>query len=266
MYCCEALFQMNKVVHVEWEKDHQWGNMMLIPKGEVDLKTIIHSFVMIYMTFRLGRKMKDVAKSVYFYTNEEELNRIYESTTAIFKDTYYQANIFPNKQTLYTFLFELFTHHLQYTDKIHFDALALFCMKPLDDYIVTAVGFGIDEMKREEAYQDFIVNAREFVLQRRILTDVIHIVQTEELQFYKADGILYSKSELQEIMHQTPLYIIQLDEEEFHLAPVISLAPKQIYLYSDQPIEGKTYTLCRIFQERIQLNSLHQFPFSLEVN
>src|SRR5690625_2474436 len=105
MYCCEALFQMNKVVHVEWEKDHQWGNMMLIPKGEVDLKTIIHSFVMIYMTFRLGRKMKDVAKSVYFYTNEEELNRIYESTTAIFKDMFILAHIFLYNNILITFLY-----------------------------------------------------------------------------------------------------------------------------------------------------------------
>lgn len=266
MYCCETLFQLNKTIHVEWEKDHQWGNVMLVSPDEVDLKSLIHSFVMIYMTFRLGRKLKDVAKSTYFYTNDEELNHIYESTTAIFKDAYYQANIFPNNQTLYTFLYELFRSNLQYTDKIHFDALALFCMKPLDQYIVTAVGYGIDEMKREEAYQHFVASAREFVLHRRILIEEIHIVQNGSLQFFKADGTAYSKRELQQNMQKTPLYIIQLDEKEFELAPAIALAPKKIHLYSDQPIEGKVYTLCRIFQERIQLHALHQFPFSLKVN
>lgn len=266
IYCCEALFQSEKAIHVAWEKDNRWGNVMVVEPDKVDRQTWIHSFVMVYMTFRLGKKIKEIAQSVYFYRNEVELNRIYETTTDILKDTYYKAAIFPEDETLYTILFTIFKHHLHQVKQVHYDALVLFCMSPLEEYMIKAVGFGIDEMKREEAYQLFIVKAREFVLNKADKTEELHLIEKEELFIFKANGIAYSKKELNNHMRRTPLYMLQLDENEHFLAPIIALAPKKIYLYSDQPMNGKSDSLCRIFQEKVQVCGVDQFPFSLTVN
>jgi|SRR5690625_1104857 len=266
MYCCEALFQYNKTIHVTWEKDNLWGNAMVVERNEVDMKAWIHCFVMVYMTFRLGKKIKEVAKSVYYYSNETELNYIYDTTTAILKESYFKKAIFPKNETLYTIAFSLFEHHLKHMKQVHYDALVLFCMKPLDEYVIKAVGYGIDEMKREESHLQFIARAREFVLRRQDVNEELYLVHKDGLHIYRADGTVYSRQELMEQMQRIPLYAIQLDIDEHYLSPVIALAPKKIYLYTDRPIEGKTHTLCRIFQENIQLYPLNHFPFSLKVN
>lgn len=264
MYGCDVLFQHEKMIHFKWEKVPYWGNVLLFERDDMDMKALVHSFVKIYLTFRLGKRIKKIAQETYYYTSEADLQTIYDTTVAILQDRTMQATLFPSKKTLADLVFDLFANQLSNMQDIHFDAIVLFSMKPLDRYLIQAVGFGIDEMKREEAYQQFIVDARVFVTNRPTKMEELHIVSRKGFSFYGCDGTLYSKEELHAAMRQTPLYMIQL-HEEYDLSPVIALAPKQIHYYGEQPYEGKVYTLYSIFQERMYFHPLQHFPFSHRV-
>lgn len=266
MYGCDVLFQQQKKIECTWEKVPHWGNVLLLPKEQIRMKALIYSLVKVYMTFRMGRRIKEIAKDTYYYTNETELQGIYESTMSILQDRLLQAKLFSSQQSLENLIFDLFLRQLNNIHDIHFDALVLFSMKPIDSYLIQAVGYGIDEMKREEAYQQFIADVRGFVNKRPSKVEDLHIAAGYPLSFYQQDGTSYSLSSLREIMNKTPLYIVHLEEYEYDISPVIALNPKKIFYYGDQPYEGKVHTLYSIFQERMHFFPEAHFPFWHQVN
>lgn len=262
IHCCELLFQNNKSLEIAWKRDKQWGNEMNVEAHEIDLQTWIHCFVMLYMSLRLGEKIKKITKEHYHYTEELEVNQIYDSTKTVLYDSYYNGLIFPENKTLYTSLFSLFELHIQNINNVHFDAFVLFCLKPIEGYLIKAVGFGIDEIKKEEFYQQFIVQVREVLQERQILRTELHIMEKDEVFLFRAKGMYYTKNELLNDTAFSSVSLQELEIENTYLAPILALAPEKIYVYSDRPIEGKVNTLYRIFQEDMTLLALDQFPFS----
>lgn len=146
MHCCDLLFQKEKSIQIAWEKDIRWGNKMVVLADEVDIQTWIHCFVMLYITFRINKRIKTIAQEIYYYEDAEEINRIYESTINVLCEKYYNTKIFSDNQTLYTTLFSSIQYHLRGLRHVHYDGLILFCLKPFDAQLIKAVGFGIDEL------------------------------------------------------------------------------------------------------------------------
>src|SRR5699024_9542808 len=117
-------------------------------------------------------------------------------------------SLFTPQITLADFIEEIFTQHIHRDRPIHFDALLKFCMNPLTDRLVDAVGAGIDELKREEEHQSFIQTVREYVANRKSKQSVLYMLQDETFQFYKETGKPYSSIELKQLMQKEALYIL----------------------------------------------------------
>lgn len=262
IYCCELLFQHNKSLHIAWNRNEQWGNEMNVKAYEITLQTWIHCFVMLYTSFRLGRKIKEMIKQYYYYTDDIEINQIYDSTMTILSERYFTKQIFPENETLYTTLFTIFKLHMKGKNSVHFDAIILFCLKPIEDYLIKAIGFGIDEIKREESYQQFIIKIRESLQERQIIHTELHIMEKNGVFYFHANGIYSTKMKWLSDMSFDSYILNELNVENTFLAPIVALAPEKIYVYSDRPIEGKVYTLYRIFQENMELLESDQFPYS----
>lgn len=264
MYCCDVLFQSEKSINISWEQKGDSSHVLLI-EDTVDSSIWIHCLVEVYITYRLEKKITDIAKNFYFYKNPQLLKGIYNKTKLILQDNHYVKTIFPNEESLSEALFTLFMEQLYNEKEIYFDSFVTFNMISIDNKLTQAVGCGIDEMKRDEVHEQFISNIKKFMKNRPNQIDSIYVLMKKEPLFFQANGMMYQHQELIDKMKKTPLYLLQLDENETFISPLIALAPKNIYLYTESPIEARVYSLCRIFNETVQILSTEKFPFVANV-
>lgn len=266
IYFCEILYRKQDEISIQWKKDKYWGNELRIHNDDVTSDTVISCFAKIFKQYRLNKIIKQITREKFLYREKEEIERICLLTNWVLKEKHFRRRLFGNDGYLEDYVCSVLQKSVDSDHPIHFDSLITFCIQPLSERLKEAVGYGIDEMKREEEHQNFVQSIREFIKRRKAKTDELHIVQGEDFSFYKANGEKYSLFELKTIMYNEPLYIVGLDENEINLSPVIALSPKKIYLYGDHPAEAKTLTIINIFQERVAFYPKERFPFHLHVN
>lgn len=219
--------------------------------------------VNVYLVFRLNNNIKDIARNVYYYTNETEVERITEWAYFLLQDKTFIQDMF-HKPTLYGYLYELLFNQfrqMQITTEIYYDMFILFPFKRFHEQLVDIVGFAIDELKREEEFQHYVHTVREFIRCQRPKRTTLHVLQRNPFQLYDHAGNKVSAKELKDVVKKEPLYLIGLDETEKNLAPIIAFMPKRIYIYGDDVHEPKTVMLLNIFQERAKLLPEQAFPF-----
>src|SRR5699024_5732318 len=99
---------------------------MIVSTDVIDVQTWVHCFVILYLTFRLSKKIQTITQETYCYEDTKEINKIYESTIDVLSVKYYKTKIFPKNDTLYNTLFSLIQYHVQDLQHVHYDALVLF--------------------------------------------------------------------------------------------------------------------------------------------
>jgi len=261
-YFCDVLYQLNKKVSLQFHKHAYWGGELCIYNGDVTLSHIIRAIVEVFMTFRYQKFVERIIRDTYFYEDQVEIDRIVTLTDVVLRDPYFHPMLWKNFSSLTDYTYFLLKGHVQTHAPIHYDSLITFCLHPLRTCLTEAVGFGIDEMKREEEYQNFVESIREYVRRKRAKTSCLHVVQDEPFQFFSHTGRQFKTDELRQRMDGVPLYSFGLTTDEMNLAPVIALLPEEIYIYGDHPTEAKTVTLQNIFQERSTFYPKTAFPFS----
>lgn len=265
IYFCEKLFRLNEEIEVQWKRDKHWGNELRITDDNLSIHDVISCFVEVFLYERLHQMIKKIAAEDYLYSDEEEIERICQLTDYIISEESYQKELFGDYKTLSNFIFHILKNNIEVTYPIHFDSLVTFCMQPISECLGRAVGLGIDEMKREEEYQNFVHSVRYYLRNRKSKTDVLHIIQGDNFIFYNAQGEKYSRVQLRKLMHREPLYLIGLDDNEMNLSPVITLLPEKIFVYGDNPSEAKTLALINLFEEKVEFLPLEKFPFHLNI-
>ncbi|MDA7027182.1 putative sporulation protein YtxC [Bacillus sp. CLL-7-23] len=124
----------------------------------------------------------------------------------------------------------------------------------LREYIVAA----IDEYKMEQEYQTFIQSLRDYVTGKKPMIDHVHIVHDGQFVIWELKFI--SEREQKKYMdrrfvREHPMYI-----DSHLLAPLVSIAPRRIDLYTRNREHGMIQTIQNIFQERVKIFSLDSFP------
>lgn len=255
------LFRLQDEIYVKWKRDENWGNVLLLMEESNKKQDLILCFVEVYLSHRLNAMIKKISHDMYYYTDVDELERICQLTNRVIVDTYYTSRLFNESITLKQYLTSLLQSKVTNNRPINFDSLFTFGVKPFIEILKLAVGYGIDEMKREEEYQDFIQSTREFIMRRQTKIPELYIVQGEPFTFYKPCGKKYTDVELRTKMSKEPLYVLGLDGNEMNVSPILTLLPEKIYMYGDHPSEPKTLTIINLFQERVQFFPKTLFPF-----
>lgn len=261
---CEQLFYYNKKIELHWKVHEEWGNHLQIESQlslNVTMEKVAEAMVEVFKSHRLSDMIKGIITGVYYYSNEDEMERILEISRGIIEgeEEYKTIN---NKKEATQFLFTQFLASIKDTGTIHFDSIVNFRLKEFKDFMIHDVGLAIDEFKREEEHQEFVNMLREFTAKKQSKFNTIHIVQGHSFAFFSPDGKKMTKLELRQIMQDEPLYIVGLDDEEWNLSPLVAMSPKKIKIYGDDPSEPKTMTVINVFQERVDFKPFHQFPFN----
>lgn len=248
-----------------WKKDKMRGNVLELKENVIDEEQLIHCLTTIFITFRLHKIIKSIITDVYFYSNDAEVEQLIDTTNGIIKENSYTPSLFHPHNNIETYMNALILSEIRNETDIYFDNVLSSCMKPLQKQLIEAVAYAIDESKREEEHQRFIDSIRTYIKKNESRIDELFIVQQNDtFLFFNALGKQYTVAELRTLMDKEPLYLFGLDKNELHLSPVITLLPRHIYIYGNDPSDAKTLTIVNLFQERVTLFSHHEFPFYLQ--
>lgn len=200
-----------------------------------------------------------ILKDHYYYEDHEEQQHILDVIQSILEG---------DRIELASFIEDLDkTHHLEETINqmfrenvsFSFDSFVRFRMRPFMDQLEKYVEIAIDEYKMEQEYQMFIQMLREFLSGRKAKIDHLHLVMDEEVTFFDEQFYEIKRAELvrmidRKLLSNHPVYI-----DSVTIAPLLSIAPESIYLYSDDPEQPLVRTILNIFEERLIIKPLISF-------
>jgi len=261
---CEQLFYYNKKIDLYWKTSEEWGNRITFkndfPVNEYN-DAIAKSMTDVFIEHRLNLMMEEVIKGSYYYTDVEEIERILDLSLWIVTGNDRDSKVIRGEADPYSLLHSLFKANIEGAKTVHFDSIINFRLNVFKDHLIYLVGLAIDEYKREEEHQTFINMLRDYITNKEPLYHIVYVLQGTPFSFFKHNGKIFSRMELKKLMKREPLYIVGLDDNEWNLAPLIAMAPKQIYIYGDHPSEPKTSTVINIFQEKVIFKPYNKFPF-----
>lgn len=262
---CGKLYRQNKKIAVQWRVDEKWGNQISLdslPLNELNFQSIAEGLVHVYITNRLGKIIHGIIEENYYFTDRHEIEQIHEfAEWIVIGDDMDSLMIRKNKHPI-QLLKAIFLMHIRNAPTIHFDSIVQFGMKVFKQDLINYVGLAIDEFKREEEHQSFINTLREYIIKKEPVIPIIHVREDSVFYYYNGQGRQLTRLELRTLMQKEPLYLIGLPQDEWNLAPLIAMAPKEIKMYVDDPSDPKTQTIINVFQERVELKAVEEFPYS----
>lgn len=117
----------------------------------------------------------------------------------------------------------------------------------------------IDEYKLEQEFQSFIQYLREFLQGRIAQMKSIYIYNDEDFRFYDEKLNELKRSDLQKRIDRKLLTNFPIYVDSMMIAPLLSIAPKQIFLYTDDEEQSIIQTLSHIFEEKLLIRPLAEF-------
>ncbi|MBT2691215.1 putative sporulation protein YtxC [Bacillus sp. ISL-47] len=232
---------------------------IFIEHNLIDLESVKE----VFYQFIVNRKQDDWFRRIlmenYYYEDEGEQQQILEIIRSILEGNREDLAAFVSdvdvKESLKSAIDQLFQNNISFS----FDSFVKFRMRPLMDQMAKYVEVSIDEYKMEQEYQMFIQTLRDFLSGRKAKLDTIHVLMDEGIHFYDEQFFEIKRGELlrmidRKLLSNHPVYV-----DSVTIAPLLSIAPSCIYLYSDDYEQPLVRTIRNIFEERLVLDSISGF-------
>ncbi|MBG9590062.1 putative sporulation protein YtxC [Cytobacillus firmus] len=216
-----------------------------------------------FFQFIVNQKQDDWFKRIlmehYYYDDEGEQQQILEIIHSILEGSREDLAAFVSgldvKESLKSAIDQLFQNNISFS----FDSFVKFRMRPLMNEMTKYVEVSIDEYKMEQEYQMFIHTLRDFLSGKQPKMNTIHVLMDEGVYFYDDQLCEIKRGELirmidRKLLSNHPVYV-----DSVTIAPLLSIAPSAIYLYSDDFDQPLVRTIRNIFEERLQLSPLAAF-------
>jgi len=201
----------------------------------------------------------DYIENLFYFTDYEEKKQILEIAKGWMDgnnpDIPGVQDVVPREQLIVEALHDFMEIPISFS----FESFLKFRMRSYNEALLQIIESAIDEYKLEQEYQTFIQGLREFREKREPKLEQLHILHDEQFYFYNHEFTEIKRDELFKyidrklILHQ-PLYI-----DSAVLAPLVSIAPKSISIYTDQIDNGMIQTIHNIFLENVTIYTKKSF-------
>ncbi|MBX9973291.1 putative sporulation protein YtxC [Cytobacillus firmus] len=224
---------------------------------------VLNTVKEVFFQFIVNQKQDDWFKRIlmehYYYEDEGEQQQILEIIHSILEGSREDLAAFVSgldvKESLKSAIDQLFQNNISFS----FDSFVKFRMRPLMNEMTKYVEVSIDEYKMEQEYQMFIHTLRDFLSGKQPKINTIHVLMDEGVYFYDEQLCEIKRGELlrmidRKLLSNHPVYV-----DSVTIAPLLSIAPSAIYLYSDDFEQPLVRTIRNIFEERLELSSIEAF-------
>ena len=259
-----TIYAIFRSIRKEFLSELQLINDELIkisPKSwDVSLEQIvIPGFIQFILEYKEHQFMLSILKEEYYFVEEIEQQQILQIANSIIEgertDIPRIQGLCPRDEVLKETLGMFLKPELNFS-------FASFQKFRLHQYIARLreyVEVAIEEYKLEQEYQSFIQSLRDYQCEQKSKLERISIVHKEGYGVYDDNKQHLSDDQLtayvdQGFIYQHPMYI-----DSNLLAPLVSIAPKEIFVYTNDSLDGMIQTIQNIFQEKVRIHSLAEF-------
>jgi putative sporulation protein YtxC len=232
---------------------------LTIDFSKVPLTEVQTGFIQFIIQKKRNDWVKDILGDYFFYKEEDEQDHILEIVMDMFNGERTELTSIiggiNEKEMIYHAISSLLDQH----DSVSFDSLIKFRLKEYYEQLIIYAEIAIDEYKMEQEYQVFIQVLRDYLQNRDPKLNVIRIYFDDHSSFYNEQFQEMTKNDISNLMDRRlltnhPIYI-----DSVTIAPLLSIAPKHIYLYAESFENGLIRTLQNIFEERVTLVKKEDF-------
>ncbi len=221
------------------------------------VKKVFYQFIVKYKQDDWFRR---IMAEYYCYQDEEEQQQILEIIHSILEGNRIELASFVSDVEIETNMKNAISQIFQENIAFSFDSFVKFRMRQLFEQMAKYVEISIDEYKMEQEYQIFVQTLREFLNGRAAKLNHIHLVMAdEEILFFDEAFFEIKRSNLSRMIDRKLLFNHPVYVDSVTIAPLLSIAPKTIYLYTDDVEQPLLRTIRNIFEERLILCPIDHF-------
>jgi putative sporulation protein YtxC len=200
-----------------------------------------------------------ILKEHYYFDDPEEIQQIVEIIHSILDGEREDLAVFLAKNGEEPKIKEAIDQIFMENVSFSFDSFLKFRLRSFWKLLENYVEVSIDEYKLEQEYQVFVQMLRDFLVNREPKMAVLHLLFDEEITFYNGDFAEIKRAELirmidRKLLVNHPVYV-----DSASIAPLLSLAPTKIFLYTEHPEEPLVRTIKNIFEERVLIKDFNEY-------
>ncbi|KEK26484.1 putative sporulation protein YtxC [Bacillus gaemokensis] len=227
-------------------------------------KVLIPVLLYFIVNIKQNEWLRVILKEKFFYEEHEECHQIIHMAHAILKGKRKGIARDLTRNKIENHVMSSLKGWLNDPLSFSFSSYVRFRLRTYREMVERLAELAIDEYKMEQEYQMFIEMLRQQVSSRKSRLPCLHLVFDESFIFYDEKGIRLKQERLvqyidEELIAQKDVYI-----DTKVIAPLLSISPKMIYLYTKEQDHNMIVTLRNVFQERVQLCALHEFEHNVK--
>jgi putative sporulation protein YtxC len=211
------------------------------------------------ITIKLNDWLRHILSDHYHYRDEEEQQQIIEIVHSVLDGKLEELTVFLPKMDIKEHLAMRVNDWFQEKTIFFFDSFVTFRLGSFMNELKKYVELSLDEYKMEQEYQMFIQTLREFLLDREPKMEQLHLLLSDVITFFDDCFVEIKRGELAKMVDRKLLINHPVYIDSVTIAPLLSIAPKQIYIYSDDPDQPIIRTIRNIFEERLISRPLSAF-------
>ncbi|WP_462412455.1 putative sporulation protein YtxC [Neobacillus sp. Marseille-QA0830] len=198
---------------------------------------------------------QEIISEQFYFKEAEEQQQIMEILYSILEGQREDLSMFIKDKNEDPKIKEAIDHIFKDQVTFSFDSFVKFRLRSYLQHLERYVEISIDEYKMEQEYQMFVQMLRDFLADREPKADVLHLLLDEEITFYNQQLKEIKRSELTKMIDRKLLVNHPIYVDSATIAPLLSLAPTSIFLYTRDKEAPLVRTIKNIFEERVIIKS-----------
>jgi putative sporulation protein YtxC len=222
----------------------------------VNHEKVKHAFYEFIVKIKRDDWFRAILQDQYFFEDPEEQQHIMEIIYSVLEGQREDLSVLIRENGEEPNIKEAVEEIFQDNVSFSFDSFLKFRLRPYLKVLESYVEISIDEYKMEQEYQMFIQTLRDFLTGREPKMDTLHLLFDEEITFFDEKFEEIKRGELMRMIDRKLLFNHPVYVDSASIAPLLSIAPKSILLYTKNPEEPLVRTIKNIFEERVLVKTL----------
>lgn len=246
--------QQKTLIINRFQDEKEWINNELIP-------TLTVHFIKCHEE----KWLKQIISETFMFKEKEELEQIFEIARSIIAGEKTEIPLHQVKDglTRENLIHQALSDVLDQTDFFSYESFIRFRLKEYRTRLIHYVEAAIDEYKLEQEYQNFIEDSRRYISLKKPAVHVLHLVHDKRFSFFNENFEEINPRQVLHFVEDQFLREKNIEPTSFVIAPLLSIAPEKLFLYTDQIDNGMVRTIQNIFQERVSIHSKNEVTFAV---
>lgn len=201
----------------------------------------------------------DIIQNIFYYDEPELQSQILAMAKSILSG---ERLDIPNVTKLFQtekIVHEAFIKFLTRDSKFCYESFLTFRLRGYLDKLIDCVEMAIDEFQLEQEYQNLVESFRYYLKRKTPKLPCVHLVIDENFTFYDEYFNKLADEKLEFYLDRGIVFEKGIPIQEMVISPLVSIAPLEVYLYSDEIDHGVIHSIQNIFQEKVKLFSKDMF-------